>query len=229
MNLKLSIINKLKKNIFYKKIYHPIYRAIIMKEKQRMHTLLMQEGEKLLYNFINCMNNNNITYWLEFGTLLGAYRDGNFIPNDVDLDVGAKLEDANRIYYILTENGFRLVREFHVIGENGLEQTYEYNGVNIDVMYFFEKDGLSWCNGGALPKRKSKLFRTQVTAHWFKPFTTCTMSFLNMEVKIPYNTEEHLKEIFGNGYMIYDPNFTGDLNKIIYPIKEKYAIGFYLY
>lgn len=226
-SLKSSISNILKKTYLYHNVYHPYVASQVEASVRRRHSLLLREGATLLYEFIRCCTDMQIPYWLEFGTLLGAYRDGAFIQNDTDLDVGAYLQDARRLNQALTQAGFRLVREFHVVGENGLEQTYEYHELTIDVMYFYEQEGYVWCNGVVLPKITHKLLTAQVTAHWFHPFTLSTMSFLDMQVSIPANTEAHLMEIFGEGYRVYDPNFSGDLNKVYYPRNEKKAIGFY--
>lgn len=219
----------LKKSIIYKKVYKPYRLSKIAELKRIKHELLEKEGKNLLENFTQCCMKHNIPYWLEFGTLLGAYRDKNFIKNDMDIDVGVYLSDARTLYDVLTNNGFKLVREFHVVGENGLEQTYEYHGVTIDVMYFYKYEDMLWCNGVYQLGHKNKLIKLQVTSHFFQPFGISEMEFLNLKVSVPDNTEAHLKEIFGDGFMVYDPNFPGDFNKLVYPITEKYATGFHIY
>ena len=114
----------LKKNFVYKNIYLPYKRRKKQKLCKIKHELLEKEGKNLIAAFSQCCIRHNISYWLEFGTLLGAYRDKQFIKNDIDIDVGVYLKDAHILYKALTEQGFKLVREFHVVGENGLEQTY---------------------------------------------------------------------------------------------------------
>lgn len=206
-----------------------IYKQYKKRRHIAKHELLEREGSSLLKEFIQCCTSCNITYWLEFGTLLGAYRDKKFIQNDIDIDVAVYLKDARTLYGVLTNSGFKLVREFHVVGENGLEQTYEFNGLTIDVMYFYEHENTLWCNGVGESLHKTKFAKYRVSAHYFQPFGISEIDFLGMKVCIPDNVEDHLKEIFGDGFRVYDPDFSGDLNKILYPINEKYAIGFVLY
>lgn len=220
-----KIVDLIKKTLVYKKLYLPIVKKRSNSFYDERRELFRKEGFCALKEFVCCMEDVNIPFWLEFGTLLGAYRDGDFIPNDLDIDIGAHLSDARRIYYALTQRGFKLVREFHVVGENGLEQTYEYHGVTLDVMYFFEYKNQYWCNGVAFPSKWGKLVQVPVTAHWFKPFGISFMVFKGIRVPIPDNVEEHLIEIFGNGFRVYDPDFPGDLNKKKYPFDEKCAWG----
>lgn len=219
------IKNLVKRTYLFKHVYSPWAESRSERLYRERRVIFNKEAKHLLQRFVECMNSEHLTYWLEFGTLLGAYRDGDFIPNDFDLDVGAWLHDARKINKVLIKNGFRLVREFHVVGENGLEQTYEYHGTTIDVMYFYEDENMYWCNGAVFPHKWHKVVKTQVTAHWFGPFDTKQMDFLGIHVSIPDNTEEHLIEIFGTGYKVYDPNFPGDLNKKRYSLDEKWGMG----
>ncbi len=218
-----------KQTIIYKWLYQPLSSRKNRKLIADRRLLFLNEGYTLLRDFVECMEKDSIPYWLEYGTLLGAYRDGAFIPNELDIDVGVYLEDARRVFYSLVKNGFKLVREFHVVGENGLEQTYEYHGITIDVMFFYREGDSLWCNGiYGFPKKYGIPFKAQITAHKFIPFGITKMSFLGLNVSIPDNVEVHLTEIYGESFRVYDPDFPGDLNKYYYPLSEKWGMGYIL-
>lgn len=229
--LNMNIVALFKKTFVYQKIYHPYQVARIRRINHRKQELFKRDGYDALKTFAKCMDDNGITYWLEFGTLLGVYRDGDFVPNEMDIDVGLFLSDAKKAFNSLLQYGFELVREFHVVGENGLEQTFRYGGTTIDLMFFYEENDQFWCNGASLPRhyKTGRVFKHMVTSHHFAKFTCSCMAFKDISVSIPKNTEEHLIEIFGTGYKVYDPDFKDDLNKTYYDIKEKSGFGFIRY
>lgn len=66
---------------------------------------LLQLGcAKLLQEFDALCRANDISYWINFGTLLGAVRHGGFIPWDDDTDLGMMREDIERLQSIVADD-----------------------------------------------------------------------------------------------------------------------------
>lgn len=59
--------------------------------------IYQQGNAKLLKAFIEICKQNNLTYWLQSGTLLGAVRHKGFVPWDDDTDVAMFREDIAKL------------------------------------------------------------------------------------------------------------------------------------
>lgn len=55
----------------------------------------------ILKEFDRVCSDNHLEYWIAYGTLLGAVRDGNQIPWDYDVDVVVKVSQKDRLLQIL--------------------------------------------------------------------------------------------------------------------------------
>lgn len=63
-----------------------------------------KEAWKTLVEFVYVCDNNNITYQLAFGSLLGAIRDNGQIPWDYDVDVFVPFEEKERLIEALNRD-----------------------------------------------------------------------------------------------------------------------------
>ena len=65
---------------------------------------LVQEGNSVLLKQItDYCTENNLTYWINYGTLLGAVRHKGFIPWDDDLDICMPRDDWEKLIKLLDE------------------------------------------------------------------------------------------------------------------------------
>jgi len=142
-----------------------------------------KESKLILEDCLKVFNNNNLEFVLCMGTLLGAYRDGDFIDWDYDIDVAVKHEDKISILDCIPEFekfGIKVCRY------NGYLISLERNESYIDF-YFFKKYFFLWrkCTSGI------------VTRNSFMEDTK-KLNFLGSEYNIPSETDEYLKYHYGD-------------------------------
>jgi len=209
------------RTLFYLKKCYPIKIMLEPFLNYHRNLVLAREKAKFLENsntvfgtVIQLLKEHGVHVWLDFGTLLGAYRDSDFIKNDFDMDFGVFSADYEMIKTIMQTNGFTPVREYFIVGhEFGRELTYRYKGVNFDFFFYYRKDESEnlytysfRCPSNILLKKRIEL--PAIVAEIKTPCTGFVeMNFKNTLVQIPANTDEYLKANYGEGYRTPDPNF----------------------
>lgn len=170
-----------------------------------------EEAEELLKRFSEALNEKQIMFWLEFGTLLGYYRENDFIKHDDDLDFGAFLDDAPSIRTALEANGFKLIRRY-TSTDGGMEDCYRYKHTTLDVFYFRRDERGLYCTSYSRSKKSwlsSLLNRRPCTV---KQISIPDNGFAKAEYKgckinIPTDCVEHLTMHYGKTFMTPNPNF----------------------
>jgi phosphorylcholine metabolism protein LicD len=140
---------------------------------------------KIILEIPNILNNNR--WWLDFGTLLGFYRDGKIIDWDSDLDVGILYEDFYRdkenIESKIKESGFYLTKVSDVFYRVNLSKI---NELHCDI-FLFKKD-------------KNSIYKThfiEYKSKYNEIFPLCKKRFFNTEFNVPNNIEIFLETRYG--------------------------------
>lgn len=201
---------KYRDNIIAKVLIRPFYRMKVNSEMKKRRNLYLQNAYLLLFQLKKILDDANILFWLDFGTLLGAYRDHDFIKHDLDLDIGVFYTDSDRVKKALINNGFNIIREFRVNSEiyQGLEQTYCFAGVTVDVFYYHMKNDKMYCNTFSPfmdEYRDMSIFQVKEIILPYNGFDK--MIFKGLEVVIPAKTDSHLSAHYGKNFMIPNANF----------------------
>lgn len=160
--------------------------------------------KELLFLLDDILQKEQILFFLNYGTLLGAYRDKNFIKHDYDMDLAVDLQYVDKIKQLMKDNGLKIKFETR-FGEwdspVGYEIRFEYNNTFVDFDFFTFEEGKAITFNTEFIKGQSLVVgkRTPViTEKIVTPFSGLVKySFLGREFYIPKNTEEYIVANYG--------------------------------
>ncbi len=206
----MKIRSLLKKNPYLKKILLNIYHHTYTPYKTfRKNRLFRRYAVEALFQADKAFKKLGVTYWLDFGTLLGAYRNKDFIPYDLDLDFGMFLNDYTpKIEKIFTEMGFKKKKEFLIEdGKYGREESYSFKGVNVDIFFFtsLNKKYAYYHDFVYITKGDENIL---VPREITLPLERIgEIEFKGRIFPAPFPLEKHLASRYGNNFMIEDRNW----------------------
>lgn len=201
-----------------KKLLSPIYTAYKRNIQSRRNRLFRENGVNVLKEYDAILSSIDVQYSVFAGTLLGAVREKGFLKHDVDIDtVIFNCDYTPKIKHALEQNGFKLVHYYLIDnGDKGREETYEKNGVSIDIFYIYsdEKYPTYQCDFHALDGSTSH--EDSMTKYGYVAtrriefpvsHKVTRIQFEDISVNAISNANEWLEYRYGKNYMIPDPDF----------------------
>lgn len=159
-------------------------------------------ARKTLLRLTQLLNNNNFSYFLAYGTLLGIIRDGEILAHDKDLDLGLAW-NTNRVKLIeVLENDGFFVKPGDKLSSNRSEWKItvfdKITGIGTDLFFFKETEN-AYLSG---------FYHLPTPLLWeFPIFEIETIPYAKYEVCIPKNPTLFLKSIYGNNWNVPDKYF----------------------
>lgn len=178
---------------------------------------LLKENFEEILNVVYSSDLKDYNIWLDFGTLLGYYRENDFISHDLDMDFGvhvSSFEEFEVIEKQLINNDFKRTKEFY-FNKNLVELSYSYKGLNVDfIIYNLENDRVSSDTIFFMTNALGNPTRYEVY-HYEIPFSGLKeCDFKGVKVKVPDNTQEYLRTLYGEDFETPNTNYNWKENPI---------------
>ncbi|KAK7094166.1 hypothetical protein V1264_007826 [Littorina saxatilis] len=163
-----------------------------MKEERR------ERMRHVLRHVVRYLNEENATYWLDFGTLLGVVREGDIMVHDGDMDLSRLANDLDKDRKMMERVGNKL----QTVGITGNAMVVKYQDVQVDM---FRWQTFNASSGETLLRKyypfvpkvgfaerlSDYLFPTEIQPSVLFPLRQ--LSVLGVFAKIPRRTLDFLK------------------------------------
>ena len=230
------MIKELLKRLWLYKVYRTYKDKKHLERKNAINEAFNKEATDVLQLYSDALFSNGLVFWICAGTLLGYYREHDFIKHDFDLDTGAWFEDHERIKEVLEKAGFERIRYYYLTKRDGLEESYKHRDYTtaIDVFYFFNDGDKSYHFSfnplvSMTKKRHLNKIQPSKARKWtYDQINPIPAEFKGIKVYIPENPGRHLASTYGDTFMTPIPDFPveGRPNLTEYTYEEMPACAF---
>ena len=170
-------IQMLSKHIEILHWYGNDYKNIEMEQIKFFKKLPQASGElRVLQNILSLMlqdfaqicKENHLNYWLQAGSLIGAYRHGGWIPWDDDLDIGMPEDDLNKLKQILRNHNCYRIDDYYHFRDNYLGRFTRIKFKDKKINCFLDIPVYEFCDGKNIDDawnnvlKNRKLFESQL-------------------------------------------------------------------
>lgn len=131
-----------------------------------------------------------LPFWLSSGTLLGYYRQCDFIVYSGDVDIGMWADDfRTELVELFSNNNLPLIHQFGRPNDS-FELSFLSGDMKLDIFFFYREHDYYW-NGGT-QARTGRKFK-----YSFPMFNLCWTEFVGQLLRIPCETESYIEANYG--------------------------------
>lgn len=165
--------------------------------------MLSEESNRqlaVLSNAVQALEALGSRPWLTDGTLLGYWRERDFIAHDHDMDLGMLFSEwSPAIIPTMETAGFRFLGE-RGQQTNGLEYTFIKNDERLDIFFFYEFGDTLW---------HAAWLKNKIQINYSYPrFELFRANFLGLDVWIPQDPESYVLTKYGPNWRIPDKRWS---------------------
>lgn len=185
------------------------FKFWLRKQKIRKFVSLLGETTTMI-DYTNALSNlkdldeifrkHGVDYWLTDGTLLGYYREKNFISHDTDTDIGVRAETFKPIVLdSIKKQGFEI---YYLFGypEDSFEISLVRNNIKTDIFFFYQrKNKLYHC---AFLKQRTRI------DYEYDVFKTKEIIFLGHKFFVPDDELKYILTKYGETWK--EPDLSWD-------------------
>jgi phosphorylcholine metabolism protein LicD len=203
-------------------LYHVAVALDTKIQACRERRLLRRYGMEALVQADRALREAGSFMFLASGTLLGAYRDKNFIAHDSDIDVGILADRLpENLPEILAKYGFKHEKQLY-FKDTGLltEDVYSYKRLHVDFFVYFKENDDFYYYSAKRHEHKTwqEANRTDgfpCASSWVSASEFEEIDFLGKQLFTPVKTPQWLEETYGSTYMTPIKNWGEKIEKTL--------------
>ena len=198
--------------------YFGVKKYLIKRSRKKASMKLQTVGEEALSAYYDVAKNLSINFSPMFGTLLGIYRDHNFISYDDDIDMILDIKSLSiDLLNELKNKGFEINKIYVASNYKGCQLPMKFKGLTCDI-YFSYIDANSRSHVFLPLAIPGYNWSFSCDLNFFRikdvvvPYNNTSMNwkFRNSQVEIPSNTEEIPTALYGDDFMTPKKNAHAD-------------------
>lgn len=175
-----------------------------------------------LHELNEIFTKHNIKYWIQDGTLLGFYRDKNFIKHDNDIDIGISWKDfTHNVMFNILDSGFDLNAVSGLV-EDSLVVNIIKRNINIDFYFYYDKDDDEFYHSALVkPPYVDGRYRVDYS---YKKFNVKEIEFLNCKCFAPDDILYFIETKYGKHWKTPNTKWVSSvdpLNRVVTNITVK--------